>query len=175
MKFAGPTNEPDPISVGCSMSSGADRTEGYIMRGLTKKGVHGKKGSGSFPRVGSGPAAWSDFHGDEKRGQVHFPALDLQKKGSDSFPRVGSGPAEWSEFHGDNEPDPISVPPPERGVRWAAEPIVPRATSYEGRYLGHLSSARPAEARAFVLAVDSIRPRAVTSVPQGARPHSSRR
>ena len=39
-----------------------------------------KKGSGSFPRVGSGPAAWFEFHGDNepdpvlKRGQVHFPA-----------------------------------------------------------------------------------------------------
>ena len=56
----------------------------------TKKGsgsfsrVESEKGSGSFLRVGSGPAAWSEFHGDDepdpisqKRGQVHFPALDL--------------------------------------------------------------------------------------------------
>ena len=25
-----------------------------------------KKGSGSFPRVGSGPAAWSEFYGDNE-------------------------------------------------------------------------------------------------------------
>ena len=36
-----------------------------------------KKGSGSFLRVGSGPAAWSEFHGDDEPDPISLSQLGI--------------------------------------------------------------------------------------------------